>query len=353
MLTGFAAVANSVPRGATPGPPIRPADKTEPEPRAETEGARRPDSGQRLKWKKVSLANKLGGVSRTVDATVADIDIETRRGCKQKVKYLFTAAAWKSCCVSDPQVASDELKRCFRKTGKCALHFKQESHPRALAVRVQTTLVSLSRPLTKCGRVFYGYLIHPSRLLKHCACAKEYLGFCTSTIGAWLRGSRVGKCIRWTAAKIPVRPAEAPPRCYRCRSGCRRTYLCLCRGHVMSREVGVVVEFSPDQKGRSSPADVGKVQGKFLPGSPGNFLVYMEQAEVAMKKDQAKKETVEKAQAKQAKHAEKMRRLKQENLKRRKIEEEVALAEAAETIAPAPEEELTDDDDVGRAGPTK
>merc|ERR1711988_1305292 len=129
----------------------------------------------RMRWKKVSLATKLGGSSAGDDATVSHAS-HTRRSCWGKVKYCATRDAWRACMVTcwkyrNTQEIADTVKRWGRKLTVCARWVKDSVlHPDKLRKCCKTKTAVMKRPLSKCWQHCTPFAKDPGRHV--CSCCR-------------------------------------------------------------------------------------------------------------------------------------------------------------------------------------
>jgi WD40 repeat protein len=259
---------------------------------------------KRMRWKKVSLATKLGGISGRDDATVAKA-LHTRRSCWGKVKYCATRDAWRACLVTcwkyrNPQEIADAVKRLGRKLKVRARWVKDSVlHPDKLRACCKAKAAAMKTPISKCWQRCTLCAKEPGRLVHSCCrFAKGYCVFIGSTIAAWFVQLR---CSRWVVRKLPQRAL-----CPNCRSCCRRVFRSLCRGHV-DRVVGI-------------DDSLGAHGGD-------RFLVFWEECEAQEREEAKEREEAVARRDKQAQYEAQMKLAREENLRRR--EEESGARDAA------------------------
>jgi hypothetical protein len=184
------------------------------------------------KWKKVGVTAKMGVMAREADITVAADAIQSTRTCKQSLQYCVTKEAWRACCtrtthiIRNPQELADAIKRLGHRMAACCTSAKDAlRNPKRV---VQTESPRCKRMADPCVAAYSSCSAccqDPARLMNRCKCLSEYGLFVYEGVKTWLLSL---KSVQWMIAKVPRRPADAPPRCFTLRRLCRRLHRVCC-----------------------------------------------------------------------------------------------------------------------------
>lgn len=184
------------------------------------------------RWKKVSLASKLG-VAPATDATVLASGQQRLTRC-QRVKLCCTKKGLHECAVAclkyrDPQEIADAVKQAARRLSMACRRCSSTVHPTNVLAYVIATIKSISQRQW-CSERSRQCAKQPGKSIERALrFVLGYMAFVCYAIKAWALSLR---CSRWISARLPQRPDGAPPRCATCKSRCRRWYQVMCRGHV-------------------------------------------------------------------------------------------------------------------------